>query len=81
MEVSEGIHWDILGKSLGTADIEYLTPEHASKAINDYDNAEVEGLPMKVEYYKGSSQSKPDLNQRLKKIRMRNESNQEDEKN
>jgi RNA recognition motif-containing protein len=33
-----GIHWDILGNSLGTADIEYVNPEHAKKAIEDFNS-------------------------------------------
>jgi len=33
-----GIHWDKLGNSLGTADIEYYNSRDAEKAINDYDS-------------------------------------------
>ncbi len=33
-----GIHWDKLGHSKGTADIEFETPEAAKKAINEYNS-------------------------------------------
>jgi RNA recognition motif-containing protein len=31
-----GIHWDLLGNSKGTADVEYVNAEDAAKAIKDY---------------------------------------------
>jgi hypothetical protein len=33
-----GIHWDNLGNSKGSADVEYFRPEDAQKAINDYNS-------------------------------------------
>jgi RNA recognition motif-containing protein len=33
-----GIHWDILGNSLGTADVEYHNSEDAAKAIDEYNS-------------------------------------------
>jgi RNA recognition motif-containing protein len=70
------IHWDDLGYSKGTADVEFETADEAKKAIKDYNGkfyelflilffkfffevnfifileAEIEGIPMKVEYAK-----------------------------
>jgi len=31
-----GIHWDDLGNSLGTADIEYFNEDNAKRAIKEY---------------------------------------------
>jgi hypothetical protein len=33
-----GIHWDNLGNSLGTADIEFYKAEDAAKAIEEYNS-------------------------------------------
>jgi hypothetical protein len=33
-----GIHWDELGNSLGTADLEYYNSKDAERAISDYDS-------------------------------------------
>ena len=33
-----GIHWDNLGNSKGTADIEFLKPEDAQKAIAEFNS-------------------------------------------
>ncbi len=33
-----GIHWDNLGNSKGTADVEYERSENALKAIEEYDS-------------------------------------------
>ena len=52
-----GIHWDGLGKSKGTADVEYFNNEDATKAIKsynsiqiDYLDAECQGKLLRVEY-------------------------------
>ena len=33
-----GVHWDEVGGSLGTADIEYYRAEDAYRAIEEYDS-------------------------------------------
>jgi RNA recognition motif-containing protein len=33
-----GIHWDNLGNSKGTADVEFEKPEDAKKAIDEYNS-------------------------------------------
>ena len=44
------IQKDENNNSLGIAYIEYYNPESAKKAIKDFDNAEIEGTFMKLEY-------------------------------
>ena len=44
------IQKDENNNSLGIAYIEYYKPESAKKAIKDFDNAEIEGTFMKLEY-------------------------------
>ncbi len=44
------IQKDENNNSLGIAYIEYYKPESAKKAIKDFDNAEIEGTFMKIEY-------------------------------
>ena len=44
------IQKDQNNNSLGIADIEYFNPESAKEAIKNFDNAEIEGTFMKVQY-------------------------------
>ena len=44
------IQKDENNNSLGIADIEYFNPESAKEAIKNFDNAEIEGTFMKVQY-------------------------------
>ena len=44
------IHWDKLGRSKGTAVVEYENVENAAKAIEMFDGAAIDGVPIKVEY-------------------------------
>jgi len=66
-----GIHWDDLGRSLCSADIEYYDPEDSKKAISEYNNAEVEGQSMVIEYASENKGEKRDLTERLKRIRLK----------
>lgn len=50
-----GIHWDNLGNSKGTADVEYYRAEDAQKAINDYNHASINELEMKVSYARNAT--------------------------
>ncbi len=47
-----GIHWDPLGKSKGTAHIQYEKAEDAAKAISEYNGADLDGNKLVVEYKK-----------------------------
>lgn len=55
--VKNKIDFDELGRSKGTALIQYAKPESAVKAINEYDGATLDGKQLIVEYVK--SQPKP----------------------
>lgn len=45
-----GINWDRLGKSKGTAEIEYQTVEEAKEALEQLDGVELEGRKISVKY-------------------------------
>jgi RNA recognition motif-containing protein len=59
-----GIHWDNLGNSKGTADVEYEKPDDARKAFDEFDSmnfnyfleAEIDGMAMKLTFAKGEEQ-------------------------
>ena len=46
-----------MGNSNGTADVEYVNPEDAAKAIKEYNGAEFDGFELIVGYKSGK---KPD---------------------
>ena len=50
-----GIKFDKLGASKGLADIEFSTHEECERAINKYDNAEINGVKMRVKYASNNS--------------------------
>ena len=50
-----GIKFDKLGASKGLADIEFSTHEECERAINKYDNAEINGVRMRVKYASNNS--------------------------
>ena len=50
-----GIKFDKLGASKGSADIEFSTHEECERAINKYDNAEINGVKMRVKYASNNS--------------------------
>ena len=50
-----GIKFDKLGASKGLADIEFSTHEECEHAINKYDNAEINGVRMRVKYASNNS--------------------------
>ena len=45
-----GIHFNKMGESKGTADIEFSTHEECENAINKLDNAEIDGVKVRVKY-------------------------------
>jgi RNA recognition motif-containing protein len=45
-----GINWDRLGKSKGTAEIEYQSAEEAKAALEQLNGVELEGRPLTVKY-------------------------------
>lgn len=45
-----GLHYDKEGKSIGVADIEYSTHEEAEEAIKKLNDADIEGVKIKVAY-------------------------------
>ena len=45
-----GIHFNKMGESKGTADIEFSTHEECESAINKLDNAEIDGVKVRVKY-------------------------------
>ena len=45
-----GINFNKMGKSKGTADIEFSKHEECEKAINKLDNAEIDGVKVRVKY-------------------------------
>jgi RNA recognition motif-containing protein len=45
-----GIKFDKLGASKGIADVEFSTHEECEKAINKLDNAEINGVRIRVKY-------------------------------
>ena len=45
-----GVIYDKMGKSTGTADIEYERAEDAKEAINAFNNAEIDRVPLTVAY-------------------------------
>ena len=45
-----GIKFDKLGQSKGLADVEFSTHEECEKAINKLDNAEINGVKLRVKY-------------------------------
>ena len=45
-----GIHFNKMGESKGTADIEFSTHEECESAISKLDNAEIDGVKVRVKY-------------------------------
>ena len=45
-----GIHFNKMGESKGTADIEFSTHEECENAISKLDNAEIDGVKVRVKY-------------------------------
>ena len=45
-----GIHFNKMGESTGTADIEFSKHEECEAAINKLDNAEIDGVKVRVKY-------------------------------
>jgi THO complex subunit 4 len=45
------IEWDTIGRSKGTAVVEYSDAKSASKAIQEYNGAELDGKILKVRYF------------------------------
>ena len=45
-----GIHFNKMGESTGIADIEFSTHEECENAINKLDNAEINGVKVRVKY-------------------------------
>lgn len=45
-----GINWNRLGKSRGTAEIEYQSAEDAASALEQLNGMEIEGRPIAVKY-------------------------------
>ena len=45
-----GINFNKMGQSKGTADIEFSTHEECENAINKLDNAEIDGVKVRVKY-------------------------------
>ena len=59
-----GVIYDKMGKSTGTADIEYERAEDAKEAINAFNNAEIDRVPLTVAY-KDEREKKSINNKRL----------------
>jgi len=47
------IDYDNLGRSYGTAILEYKKEDNAQRALNDYNGAELDGKPIKIEFSRG----------------------------
>ena len=45
-----GIHFNKMGESTGTADIEFSSHKECEEAINKLDNAEIDGVKVRVRY-------------------------------
>jgi len=45
------IEWDTIGRSKGTAIVEYLDAKSAGAAITEYNGAELDGKMLKVRYF------------------------------
>lgn len=45
-----GVHFNKMGESTGTADIEFSKHEECEEAINKLDNAEIDGVKVRVKY-------------------------------
>ena len=51
-----GVNWNKLGKSRGTAEIEYSTTEEATKAMEQLNGTEIEGRKIAVKYSREQSE-------------------------
>jgi len=70
--VNCGIEWDKIGRSKGSAIVEFKETQHASKAIQEYDGAELDGKILKVRYFDESDlkdQSENNSNSEIPSIR------------
>ncbi|CAG9333301.1 unnamed protein product [Blepharisma stoltei] len=54
--VSCGINWDKLGRSKGTAQVEYKTAEEAATALEKLNNTEIAGHTITVAYFKSKEE-------------------------
>ena len=53
-----GIHWNDLGLSKGTADIEYMYPQDARIAKQEYDGKNMSGRNLSVQWSKNNRDSR-----------------------
>jgi len=75
--VRNKIDFDELGRSKGTAIIQYQKPESATKAIGEYDGATLDGKQLIVEYAKSSPKPKSEVPGIRKKIIRKPKDNRE----
>ena len=73
-----GIHFNKMGESKGTADIEFSTHEECENAISKLDNAEIDGVKVRVKYADfgpRTTRRTNALSQRRRKVREINREN------
>lgn len=64
-----GIHWNNLGLSKGTADIEYMYPQDASRAKQDFNRKSISGRNIVVQWSNNNNNNeKSNLKQRKRLI-------------